>query len=108
MKTLKNKRGVNYEKVLIMLTNVEKYKNYDLLTGLQLGELTHFYDEIKRQGLEVDFVSPKGGYVLLDPYQMCIRDSQYPLCIWRPRHYSWKYETINTDCFTCTDITGYL
>ncbi|MDP5873508.1 type 1 glutamine amidotransferase domain-containing protein [Streptococcus mutans] len=40
-----------------------------------MGELTHFYDEIKRQGLEVDFVSPKGGYVLLDPYSLKFMDN---------------------------------
>ncbi len=46
---------------------MEKYAEDDVLTGLWLGELIHFYDEIQAQGLEADFVSLKGGYVPLDP-----------------------------------------
>lgn len=58
------------KKVLIVLTNTEKYSQAQIPTGLWLGELVYFYDEIKKQGLEADFVSPKGGYVPLDPYSM--------------------------------------
>lgn len=58
------------KKVLIVLTNTSKYAHHAIPTGLWLGELTHFYDEIRQQGLEADFVSPKGGYVPLDPYSM--------------------------------------
>lgn len=57
-------------KILIVLTNVSKYMNNNIPTGLWLGELTHFYDEIKNNGIEVDFVSPMGGYVPIDPYSM--------------------------------------
>ncbi|MCW6665327.1 type 1 glutamine amidotransferase domain-containing protein [Aerococcaceae bacterium NML191219] len=62
------------KKVLIVLTNVSKYENHDIPTGLWLGELVHFYDEIKKHGLEADFVSPKGGYVPIDPYSMKFAD----------------------------------
>lgn len=62
------------KKILIVLTNVEKYKTSDIPTGLWLGELTHFYDEIKKHGFEADFVSPKGGYVPIDPYSMRFMD----------------------------------
>lgn len=62
------------KKVLIVLTNVAKYDNHNIPTGLWLGELVHFYDEIKKHGLEADFVSPKGGYVPLDPYSMKFAD----------------------------------
>lgn len=58
------------KKVLIVLTNIEKYEKHNLATGLWLGELTHFYDEIQKHGIEGDFVSPLGGYVPLDPYSM--------------------------------------
>lgn len=58
------------KKVLIVLTNVEKYGHKNIPTGLWLGELTHFYDEIKKHGIEADFISPQGGYVPLDPYSM--------------------------------------
>lgn len=58
------------KKILIVLTNTEKYKNNDIPTGLWLGELIHFYEEIKSHGYEADFISPKGGYVPIDPYSM--------------------------------------
>lgn len=62
------------KKVLIVLTNVAKYEKYDIPTGLWLGELVHFYDEIKKHGIDADFVSPKGGYVPIDPYSMKFAD----------------------------------
>lgn len=49
------------KKVLIVLTNTAKYQNHKIATGLWLGELIHFYDEISKHGIEADFVSPKGG-----------------------------------------------
>ncbi len=55
-------------KILIVLTNIEKYKTTDRATGLWLGEVTQFYDVVTSAGHEVDFVSPEGGYVPLDPY----------------------------------------
>ncbi|SDI97096.1 type 1 glutamine amidotransferase domain-containing protein [Dolosicoccus paucivorans] len=58
------------KKVLIVLTNTAKYETENVPTGLWLGELTHFYDEIQKHGIEADFVSPKGGYVPIDPYSM--------------------------------------
>lgn len=61
-------------KALIVLTNVEKYGEHDRLTGLWLGELTHFYDEWIKAGHEADFVSPKGGYVPLDPHSLSMMD----------------------------------
>lgn len=58
------------KKVLIVETNVPKYENHNIKTGLWLGELTHFYEELTKAGYEVDFVSPKGGEVPLDPLSM--------------------------------------
>ncbi|MBF0714031.1 type 1 glutamine amidotransferase domain-containing protein [Gemella sp. GH3] len=62
------------KKALIFLTNVEKYGENNRLTGLWLGELTHFYDELIKAGYEADFVSPKGGYVPLDPHSLSMMD----------------------------------
>ena len=53
-------------KVLIVLTNVEKYEKIERPTGLWLSELTHFYDVLVKNGIDADFVSPKGGYVPLE------------------------------------------
>lgn len=55
------------KKILIVETNIDKYENYDIKTGLWLGEMTHFYEEVTKAGYEVAFVSPKGGAVPLDP-----------------------------------------
>lgn len=66
---------ITKKKILIVLTNVAKYANHNIATGLWLGELVHFYDEIHRAGYEADFVSPKGGYVPIDPYSMKFADA---------------------------------
>lgn len=62
------------KKFLIVLTNTERYDKHDIPTGLWLSELTHFYDEIQKYGIEADFISPLGGYVPLDPYSMKFMD----------------------------------
>lgn len=62
------------KKALIVLTNIEQYGEHDRLTGLWLSELTHFYDELVKVGYEADFVSPKGGYVPLDPHSLTMMD----------------------------------
>ncbi|NRG97602.1 type 1 glutamine amidotransferase domain-containing protein [Streptococcus suis] len=62
------------KKALIVLTNTEQYGEHDRLTGLWLSELTHFYDELVKVGYEADFVSPKGGYVPLDPHSLTTMD----------------------------------
>lgn len=54
-------------KILIVETNVDKYEKHDIKTGLWFGEMTHFYEDVTAAGYEVDFVSPKGGAVPLDP-----------------------------------------
>lgn len=58
------------KKILMVLTNVGKYNLSNRATGLWLGESIHFYDIIKKYGYEVDFVSPEGGYVPIDPHSM--------------------------------------
>ncbi|MGU7998302.1 type 1 glutamine amidotransferase domain-containing protein [Streptococcus suis] len=63
------------KKVLIVLTNVQQYGEHERLTGLWLSELTHFYDELVKAGYEADFVSPKGGYVPLDPHSLTMMDA---------------------------------
>ena len=55
------------KKVLVVVTNVSKYKTTEKATGLWLSEAVHFIDVIKKAGIEVDYVSPKGGYTPIDP-----------------------------------------
>ncbi|UTH14231.1 type 1 glutamine amidotransferase domain-containing protein [Macrococcus equipercicus] len=54
-------------KILVVATNVEKYETTDRATGVWLGEMTHFVEEMAAAGHEIDYVSPKGGYVPIDP-----------------------------------------
>lgn len=58
------------KKILIALTNTAAYGERNVATGLWLGEAAEFMDEAIQRGYAVDFVSPKGGYVPLDPRSM--------------------------------------
>lgn len=58
------------QKVLIVETNVTRYAGTNDPTGLWLGEAAEFVDEMQHAGIEVDYVSPQGGFVPLDPRGM--------------------------------------
>lgn len=58
------------KKILVVLTNTTRYKGTTDPTGLWLSEATEFVDEVTKTGFEVDYVSPKGGFVPLDPRSM--------------------------------------
>lgn len=58
------------KKILIALTNTPTYGEKVAATGLWLGEAAEFVDEVSQCGFEVDYVSPKGGFVPLDPRSM--------------------------------------
>lgn len=62
-------------KVLIVLTNIEKYSGIDRPTGLWLSELTHFYDVLVKNNISADFVSPNGGYVPVEPQSISNMDA---------------------------------
>jgi hypothetical protein len=51
------------KKALVVLTSVGKYPDMEpaRATGLWLGEAVHFVKKIEEAGVEVDYVSPKGG-----------------------------------------------
>lgn len=55
------------KKVLIVLTNTTRYGNTPDATGLWLGEATEFATDLQQAGYQVDYVSPLGGFVPLDP-----------------------------------------
>lgn len=54
-------------KILIVVTNIGRYANGNLKTGLWLSELTHIYDAVKEKGYEITLASPAGGKVPIDP-----------------------------------------
>ncbi|WP_343596791.1 type 1 glutamine amidotransferase domain-containing protein [Pseudomonas sp.] len=58
------------KKILVVLTNTAKYPTLKRATGLWLGEAVHFVDVVEKAGYEVDYVSPAGGYVPIDPHSL--------------------------------------
>jgi putative intracellular protease/amidase len=62
------------KKVLIVETNVSRYHGTSEPTGLWLGEATEFVDEMRKSKIAVDYVSPNGGFVPLDPRSMKYTD----------------------------------
>lgn len=55
------------KKILVVLTNHGQYGNAKAATGLWLGEATEFIRVVEARGYQVDYVSPQGGYVPIDP-----------------------------------------
>jgi len=64
------------KKILIVLTNTTRYGETTDLTGLWLGEATEFALIMQQAGYQVDYVSPKGGFVPLDPRSMKYTDAE--------------------------------
>lgn len=62
------------KKVLIVETNVTRYQGTTDPTGLWLGEAAEFVDEMQKAKIQVDYVSPLGGFVPLDPRSMKYTD----------------------------------
>lgn len=64
------------KKVLIVLTNMTRYGKTADPTGLWLGEATEFAQLVQEAGYRVDYVSPNGGFVPLDPRSMKYTDEE--------------------------------
>lgn len=54
-------------RALIVVTNHARFDDTTRATGLWLAEATHFHDVMSQNGIAVDYVSPTGGFVPLDP-----------------------------------------
>lgn len=54
-------------RILIIVTNTDKYASSNLPTGLWLSELTHIFHSAKEQGYEITIASPSGGNIPIDP-----------------------------------------
>lgn len=55
------------KKILVVLTNKSTYEDRSEKTGLWLNEATDFVKVVENNGYSVDYVSPKGGEVPIDP-----------------------------------------
>jgi putative intracellular protease/amidase len=62
------------KKILVVLTSVAKYPSLNRATGLWLGEAVHFVEKMESAGYEIDYVSPLGGYVSIDPHSLALGD----------------------------------
>ncbi|AFZ48475.1 ThiJ/PfpI domain-containing protein [Cyanobacterium stanieri PCC 7202] len=62
------------QKILVVLTSIEKYPSINRATGLWLGEAVHFVKKVEEAGYEVDYVSPKGGYTPIDPHSLAMAE----------------------------------
>ncbi|USS91340.1 type 1 glutamine amidotransferase domain-containing protein [Fructilactobacillus carniphilus] len=58
------------QKILVVETNVANFAGTTHLTGLWLGESAEFVSVMEQAGFDIDYVSPNGGYVPLDPRSM--------------------------------------
>ena len=54
-------------KALIVVTSTAQFAGRKQATGVWLSEATHFHAVMREHGIDVDYVSPEGGYVPLDP-----------------------------------------
>lgn len=61
-------------KALIVVTNHARFDGTNRATGLWFSEATHFHDVMSQNGIGVDYVSPEGGYVPLDPASLTQMD----------------------------------
>lgn len=55
------------KRILLVVTNVDRYESTGKATGLWLSELTHAWDVFEAKGYSQTLVSPKGGKVPLEP-----------------------------------------
>ncbi|MFD1441814.1 type 1 glutamine amidotransferase domain-containing protein [Lacticaseibacillus hegangensis] len=62
------------KKILVVLTNTTQFTKKPEATGLWLGEATEFVDVIASH-YQIDYVSPQGGYVPLDPRSLKAADA---------------------------------
>jgi putative intracellular protease/amidase len=54
-------------KILVVLTNQASFGDDPEKTGLWLSEATEFIEEVEKAGYKIDYLSPKGGKVPIDP-----------------------------------------
>jgi len=54
-------------RILIIVTNTDRYADDDLPTGVWLSEVTHIYHNAKESGYTITIASPKGGNTPIDP-----------------------------------------
>lgn len=69
------------KKILVVLTNHDALGASGKKTGCYLSELTHFYSVLKNAGYAMDFVSPKGGEIPIDPGSLDLKNPANKACM---------------------------
>ena len=59
-----NKKG------LFVLSNTSQFYGKGMATGFFFCELAVVYEELLKQGWEIDIISPKGGYCPIEPLSL--------------------------------------
>ena len=65
---------MNTNRILIIVTNADKFQKVGWRTGLWFGELTHFWDVAEKAGFSMDIASPSGGNIPVDPESLLISE----------------------------------
>ncbi|PXY01980.1 type 1 glutamine amidotransferase domain-containing protein [Marinifilum breve] len=71
----KDKKQSSQKKILFVLTSHDQLGNTDEKTGYWLSEVSHPWHVFTKAGYTIDFVSPKGGKVPMDPRSNDTNDS---------------------------------
>lgn len=100
------------KKILVVSTNKGEYGNAKAATGLWLGEATEFIRVVEKNGYQVDYTSPNGGYVPIDPRSIKYAEQEdldmYNDPEWRQKALanSLKPSDINPDDYAAIYFTG--
>lgn len=100
-------------KILVVVTNHDKYTSTNDPTGLWLSELVHFYHPMKSAGIEMDIASVLGGRVPLDPLSIsdAMMDETTKAYFNNPEFMaqlmaSKKIDTLRADAYSAIYFTG--
>ncbi|STX29673.1 intracellular protease/amidase [Legionella beliardensis] len=77
-------------RILIVATNTAEYEKVGYRTGLWLGELTHFWDEVSKAGINMDIASPAGGFIPLDPESLMLPTMGHAIGLTGKAHHHYK------------------
>ncbi len=101
------------KKILLIVTNIDKYASGRLKTGLWLSELTHIYHAAKGKGWDITIASPKGGEVPIDPESLKpwvldkISKGYYESPAFMDElNHSKSLEEVKRDSFDCVYLAG--
>src|SRR3712207_5935374 len=102
------------KRVAIVLTNVDQYGENPEKTGLWLTEATGFVHQLEDSTYTIDYISPKGGEIPLDPRSLDEKFiSESDRAVWesadfqdRALKHSKKVSEVNPDDYTAIYYTG--